>query len=857
MSNFWSSFFWEQVFPRLDLALAASERNPKDKGAYYLIDCPQCNKREAFLYKNKGLAKCNRDNSCGFRGDALNVCAGTTSIDSETFVSTIRRLAGIANVEIPENQRTPEEKIEYARLKAYANLHEEICEKTKSLLIKSPDAVAYLNHRGFQPTQFYFGFIPDLKALELTNEQLIEAGFKSPENENQDSTYWFQRIIIPIRDKRSKPIGFVGRRILLPDNRGAGIGDNAPNTLYTRGVSFSQIGAIGLDLCKTERAVLVEGGVFGALQVRSCGVDSIAIGGNLGAMNSERWDALSGSNIREVTIASDNDMAGQKFFLAALDAARDAKNPPAIYVLDSRAYGDSKAPDDYILKHGRQAFRELLRERVPAITYRAYLYSLGLDLSDKADVAIYADRALKFADSLHSATDRLTLDADYFEVVSKESGIKFDSLRTAANERIMAAEQSRLAEQIAEAAREQDFESIRKALAENDASNLGKISFRPVRTASEEIEDVERILSAYAGKRHIGITQSKLPRLDDALSGYRGVTLVASRTSVGKTMFVIQQVLDILATNPDTCAVFCSIEMSFDRIISRAWAHLGGINWEDMVLGSRRHLGTDLPFTESDLAKRSMGIRAFKQLAKRLVILDKTNTKNFTTDGIVFRTEQLQAETDCSRSINVIDYVDVYDVPREIRSEHRTEIEQAKWQMEQMIELRDRRNGDPVIAITEVRKGGGGSEANTSKLTVDDVMGTSRKVYASDAVLVYNPLTNVEYAENFSEGTGVCLPAVKEYEPIDPTPKEKRKVNEYGERVRDQFRKLGMDFATINVPKVRDAGNRDTIKMTNFFRQSRFLEGFVDHAELERRDKELAGQNHHWQDDGEEDTVDF
>lgn len=855
MSNFWSSFFWEQVFPRLDLASAASAYNPKDKGPYYLIDCPQCSRREAFLYKNKGLAKCNRDNSCGFRGDVLNVYAGITSIDSEQFVDTCRKLAGIANVEIPENQRTPEEKIEYARLKAYANLHEEICEKSKQLLLKSQSAIQYLNHRGFQPTQFYFGFIPNLQALELTNEQLIEAGFKSNENENQDSTYWFQRIIIPIRDKRQKPKGFVGRRILLPDNGGTGIGDNAPNTLYTRGVSFSEIGAIGLDLCKTQRAVLVEGGVFGALQVRSCGVDSIAIGGNLSAMNAERWKVIYDSGVHETTIASDDDVAGNKFFLQALDGAQMGAPEMRVYVLDSRAYGDSKAPDDYILKHGRQAFRELLRERVPAVTYRAYLYSLGLDFADKADVATYSQRILSFADTVSGTAGRLALESDFYPVVGEQAGIKFESLKLLANERALESERFRLAENIAGLAREQDFESIRKALAENDASNLGHHSLRPVRTASEEVEDVERILASYAGKRHIGITQKKLPRLDDALSGYRGVTLVASRTSVGKTMFVIQQVLDILESNPDTCAIFCSIEMSFDRIISRAMAHLGRIAWEDMVMGSQRFINSTHPFSPDDVARRLQGIHAFKRLAKRLVILDKTNTKNFTTDGIVWRTEQLQEETDCERSINVIDYVDVYEVPKEVKSENRTEIEQAKWQMEQMIELRDRRNGDPVIAITEVRKGGGGSEANTSKLTVDDVMGTSRKVYASDAVLVYNPLTNVEYAENFSEGTGVCLPAVKAHEPLDATGKEKKKINEYGERVRDQFRKLGMDFATINVPKVRDAGNRDTIPMTNFFRQSRFLEGFVDHAELERRDKESASQNSHWQD--ENDTVDF
>jgi len=56
----------EEIYPRLDRAQAVGSLNPRDKGNYYLLTCPKCKKRGAYLYKTGVVIKCNRLNECKY-----------------------------------------------------------------------------------------------------------------------------------------------------------------------------------------------------------------------------------------------------------------------------------------------------------------------------------------------------------------------------------------------------------------------------------------------------------------------------------------------------------------------------------------------------------------------------------------------------------------------------------------------------------------------------------------------------------------------------------------------------------------------------------------------------------------------
>lgn len=42
-----------------------NDRQAKDKGEYYICNCPDCNHNEAFFYKGSNFLNCNRENECG------------------------------------------------------------------------------------------------------------------------------------------------------------------------------------------------------------------------------------------------------------------------------------------------------------------------------------------------------------------------------------------------------------------------------------------------------------------------------------------------------------------------------------------------------------------------------------------------------------------------------------------------------------------------------------------------------------------------------------------------------------------------------------------------------------------------
>src|SRR5690625_2486246 len=47
---------------------ALNELNAQDRGRYFLCTCPECDKEEAFIYKNNlSFIQCNRENYCGER----------------------------------------------------------------------------------------------------------------------------------------------------------------------------------------------------------------------------------------------------------------------------------------------------------------------------------------------------------------------------------------------------------------------------------------------------------------------------------------------------------------------------------------------------------------------------------------------------------------------------------------------------------------------------------------------------------------------------------------------------------------------------------------------------------------------
>src|SRR5262249_4175385 len=107
--------------------------------------------------------------------------------------------------------------------------------------------------------------------------------------------------------------------------------------------------------------------------------------------------------VREVTLALDNDEAGRSGIVKALDNAQSGHDVPVVCVVDPAGLGNSKDPDEFVRKEGgTEAFRELLERRAPGAVDRAILLLEGIQpTSPIASRQNAAERVLEFSKSLH------------------------------------------------------------------------------------------------------------------------------------------------------------------------------------------------------------------------------------------------------------------------------------------------------------------------------------------------------------------------------------------------------------------------------------------------------------------------
>ena len=56
----------DEIYKNLDPMTALSELEPRKTGQAYMLKCPQCDKKRAFIYEGGRAITCNRRNECGY-----------------------------------------------------------------------------------------------------------------------------------------------------------------------------------------------------------------------------------------------------------------------------------------------------------------------------------------------------------------------------------------------------------------------------------------------------------------------------------------------------------------------------------------------------------------------------------------------------------------------------------------------------------------------------------------------------------------------------------------------------------------------------------------------------------------------
>lgn len=712
------------------------------------------------------------------------------------FPDAVRKLADLAGVPVPERQATPESMERLAKQHARRGVLETLVEATHAFLLQpaGKEARAYLAGRGYSDDHmrdFRLGLYPSrdkvraaLKAAGHDDASVEEARVLRSDFEG--------RVIFPWNDARGNPVTLYADWPArpLPASVEKKLLTLAGDGLKSVPLHFDRARAVG-----HQDLILVEG-VGDATLLQALG-DSRVIACTGAQPTGAQLDTLARARLRSVTIVLDADGAGAKGTLATIRA---------LLGKGIRAYvarlTDGLDPDEYVLKHGIDAWRQFVDGAENAFRYKARTLAdahRGDAWTDRARDACL-DEAIAFDAEVTAPEHFPDLDAYFWpEIVSATSaGEDALRLRVAAgrDKRATEAEKADYARLLRDAGAKLHDGDVRgaKELLRDEVGRLHSAErhrrVEPLRSVAEEMDDFVAWRQQFLGREYLGIPQFTLPTLDRMTWGLRGLILLAAAPNVGKTTLSVQWGLDAVLHNEDTAFLFVSLEMPRKSIQARLVASLAQLHYRTVLAGSR----SDGTFTSGELASIERAETRLRELRERLFIVDDKSFPEPTLEKILAGVDTVRARSGARRLYILVDYLNVWPITPEAAKLQRTDGDAEKWRIGQMKELRDYVGGEEnaVVVISEAKKPQGAGKDKQWAGDLSDVMGSARGTYTPDIVVL---LQNVQ----------------------SETPEEKK--------AEEALQRDGKAKQRLVIAKGRDGVDRGSIELTHFFRESRYEEG--------------------------------
>ena len=371
MTTWLTDEFVDRVRSESDLVSVISTYVPlKRKGKQFWGCCPFHNeKTPSFaVTPDKGFFYCF---GCHAGGDVFKFIS---MIENISYREAIIFQGEKLNIPLPERTRSPEEAAREEKLKRLREAHElagKFFHNCLTLTKYGAAGLAYFHSRGINDNiieEFNLGFAPDawdklttaFAKRGIDTGLLLESGLVLKRQKGQGEYDRFRnRVMIPITDERGRICGFGGRVI---DN-GSPKYLNSPETVLfnKRKLLF------GLD--KAHRAIGQEGfslvveGYMDVISVSAAGVKNVVA--SLGtAFTMDQCKKLL-RYAPAIYFCYDSDNAGQEAIARAIDIAAGTNAIIKVVQLP-----DGKDPDEYIRRHGVDAFRQVVKGALSVVDFR-------------------------------------------------------------------------------------------------------------------------------------------------------------------------------------------------------------------------------------------------------------------------------------------------------------------------------------------------------------------------------------------------------------------------------------------------------------------------------------------------------
>ena len=313
---------------------------------------------------------------CGEHGDAIGF---VMTYYSKSYTEAVEQLAAQYGVEInlqqDDRQKSAELYYEANRLAARFFF--------SAIAQNGSKGFEYMTGRGIEPKtlqKFGIGYADEswtsltdqLTKLGVSKQLMAELGLCSHSQEKDRYYDRFRgRVIFPIINTRGKVVGFGGRII----------GDGEPKYLNSPEsfVFQKKDNLFGLNLSRTEIqkegfAIFVEG-YMDVVGLYQSGVRNVVA--SLGTALTPQQAKLISRYTKQVVLCYDADGAGRKAALRGIDVLRAAGMSVRVLHVD-----DGKDPDEYVKKHGKNDFLELIdKKSLSDIDYKVNVASQNYDLN--------------------------------------------------------------------------------------------------------------------------------------------------------------------------------------------------------------------------------------------------------------------------------------------------------------------------------------------------------------------------------------------------------------------------------------------------------------------------------------------
>jgi replicative DNA helicase len=226
-----------------------------------------------------------------------------------------------------------------------------------------------------------------------------------------------------------------------------------------------------------------------------------------------------------------------------------------------------------------------------------------------------------------------------------------------------------------------------------------------------------------------------LAKLDNALGGLHGLTVIGGDRGVGKTSLLLHMAMASLKRVPELACLLLSLDMSKKTMYERLLCHEADVDYQFLK---------NATWTE-EVTKRLIEAshRLRREILPRLRIVERRpehRTQGLTHGELIVICGQLVRATQAGNLLIGIDLFQRMDVPQAIANE----LDKDDYRLDVIQQLRQesrneyRPDGFPILVTSEIRK----MDGTRHELTQDDLRGSGRLLSDADVVMLLSPGKN-------------------------------------------------------------------------------------------------------------------